>query len=41
MPRKRNDIDPEILKPISNARQVKLGDADAARPAGNSPYGST
>ena len=33
MPRKRNDIDPEILKPISNARQVKLGDADAARPA--------
>ena len=34
MPRKRNDIDAEILQPISDARQVKLGDADAARPAG-------
>lgn len=34
MPGKRNDLDAEKLQPITSARQIKLGDADAARPAG-------
>jgi PPK2 family polyphosphate:nucleotide phosphotransferase len=34
MAKKRDDLDGETLKAVSNARQVKLGDADAAPPSG-------
>jgi PPK2 family polyphosphate:nucleotide phosphotransferase len=34
MTEKRAVLDPEVLQPVTDASQVKLGDFDAARPAG-------